>query len=99
MEHHFIIRTDHKSLWDLLSQALQTQYQQHYLQKLLGYQFTIEYKYGLEISVVDALSRRHKQHDAQFGAAISMGNFDFLEELCSDNETYGDLQNLRKRIA
>ena len=99
MEHHFIIRTDHKSLRDLLSQAIQTQYQQHYLRKLLGYKFAIEYNHGLENLVVDALSRRHEQHDAQFVAAISMGKFDFLEELCSKNETYGDLQDLRKRIA
>ncbi|KAH7518598.1 hypothetical protein FEM48_Zijuj09G0188300 [Ziziphus jujuba var. spinosa] len=45
---HFIIRTDHKSLRELLTQVIQTPEQQKFLRKLMGYQFSIEYKAAAE---------------------------------------------------
>ena len=53
----FIIRTNKKSLRALLDQIIQMPDQQHYLAKLLGFQYTIVYKLGGETRVVDALSR------------------------------------------
>jgi hypothetical protein len=55
--HKFIIKTDQKSLKNLMDQTLQTPEQQQWLHKFLGYDFTIEYKPGKENVVADALSR------------------------------------------
>ena len=53
----FVIRTDHKSIKELLQQVIQTPEQQVYVRKLLSYQFRIEYKQGISYRVADALSR------------------------------------------
>ena len=58
------MRTDHKRLRELLSQVIQTPEQQYYLRKLLGFQFTIEYKKGLHNIAVDLLSRMVPEVDA-----------------------------------
>jgi hypothetical protein len=55
--HKFIIKTDQKSLKNLMDQTLQTPEQQQWLHKFLGYDFTIEYKPGKENVAADALSR------------------------------------------
>ena len=52
-----MIRTNHRSLKELLQQVIQTPDQQAYFRKLLGFQFRIEYKTGITNYVVDALSR------------------------------------------
>lgn len=54
----FIIRTDQKSLRDLLQQVVQTPDQHFYVRKLMGFKFRIEYKRGSTNKVADALSRR-----------------------------------------
>ncbi|XP_077219125.1 uncharacterized protein LOC143853291 [Tasmannia lanceolata] len=55
--HDFLIRTDHRPLQYLMTQALQTPEQQYWLQKLVGYNYKIIYKPGRENVVADALSR------------------------------------------
>ena len=55
--HKFIIKTDQKSLRSLTDQAIQTPEQQTWLHKLLGYDFTIEYKPGKDNIPTDSLSR------------------------------------------
>ncbi|XP_042019016.1 uncharacterized protein LOC121766845 [Salvia splendens] len=54
----FVIRSDQKSLKELLQQIVQTPDQQLYVRKLMGYKFTIEYKKGSTNRAADALSRR-----------------------------------------
>ncbi|XP_042032481.1 uncharacterized protein LOC121779227 [Salvia splendens] len=54
----FVIRSDQKSLKELLQQIIQTPDQQFYVRKLMGYKFRIEYKTGVSNRVADALSRR-----------------------------------------
>lgn len=55
--HPFTIITDHQSLKDLMNQVIQTPEQQHYLAKLLGYEYTIRYRPGSGNGAADALSR------------------------------------------
>ncbi|XP_041995638.1 uncharacterized protein LOC121745745 [Salvia splendens] len=59
----FVIRSDHKSLKELLQQVIQTHDQQLYARKLMGYKFRIEYKTGASNRVDDALSRRDMEGD------------------------------------
>lgn len=54
---HFIIKTDHKSLRELMFQVVQTPEQQYYVTKLMGFQFTVVYRAGKTNQVADALSR------------------------------------------
>ena len=56
----FIIRTDHKSLKFLLQQKLHTHLQRKRMSKLMGLNYSIQYKKGKENVVVDALSRYPK---------------------------------------
>ena len=53
----FTIRTDHRSLKELMSQVIQTPEQQYYLTKLLGYEFDIVYRAGKANAAADSLSR------------------------------------------
>ncbi|WVZ06121.1 hypothetical protein V8G54_019467 [Vigna mungo] len=49
----FIIQTDQKSIKELLSQTVLTPDEQHYLSKLLGYDFEIQYRLGKSNSAAD----------------------------------------------
>jgi hypothetical protein len=53
----FIIKTDQISLKYLLEQRINTPMQHRGLSKLLGLNYKIEYKKGMENKVTDALSR------------------------------------------
>ena len=52
----FIVRTDHKSLNFLLEQRLVAVEHQKWVTKLLGYDFEVEYRPGVENRAADALS-------------------------------------------
>jgi hypothetical protein len=54
----FVIRTDQQSLKHLLEQRISTPAQQKWLYKLLGFDYSIEYKPGRDNVVADALSRQ-----------------------------------------
>jgi hypothetical protein len=58
----FYIKTDQRSLVNLTEQRLTTPWQHKALTKLLGLQFKIIYKKGVENRVADALSR-HPSHE------------------------------------
>ena len=59
----FIIRTDQISLKYLLEQRVNTPMQHKGLSKLLGLNYKIEYKRGLENRAADALSRQERQEE------------------------------------
>ncbi|GJW86964.1 ty3-gypsy retrotransposon protein [Tanacetum coccineum] len=52
----FTIRTDHRSIKELMQKVIQMPLQQKYVRKLMGFDFNIEYKPGLANQVADALS-------------------------------------------
>ena len=54
--HPFVILTDHRNLRDLMTQAVQTPEQHRYLVRLLGFEYSIQYRPGRENGVADALS-------------------------------------------
>lgn len=68
----FVIATDQKSLTYLNEQRLNTPWQQKVFVKLLGLQYRIEYKKGVENAAADALSRRN--HDAPQILAMSVAS-------------------------
>ena len=53
----FLIRIDHFSLKYLLEQRLTTSPQQHWISKLLGFEFRVEFKAGKLNKATNALSR------------------------------------------
>nr|GEY86454.1 retrotransposon-related protein [Tanacetum cinerariifolium] len=57
LHRHFKIRTDHFSLKYLMNQKLTTPFQHKWLPKLLGYDYEIMYKKGVDNGSADALSR------------------------------------------
>nr|GEZ39643.1 hypothetical protein [Tanacetum cinerariifolium] len=59
----FIVRTDHKSIKELMQQVIQTPFQQKYVRKLIGFDFVIEYKPGASNQATDALSRVFKEEE------------------------------------
>jgi hypothetical protein len=77
---HFVVKTDHYSLKYLLDQRLSTIPQHHWVGKLLGFDFTVEYKPGHANTVADALSRRDTPEDAGV-MALSAPRFDFVARL------------------
>jgi hypothetical protein len=75
----FTVRTDHYSLKFLLDQRLSTIPQHHWVGKLLGYDFSVEYKPGAQNTVADALSRRDTLEGVVL--AVSAPQFDFIARL------------------
>lgn len=55
---NFIIKTDHQSLKFLSEQQAITPYQQKWVAKMLGYDYSIVYRKGTQNAVADALSRK-----------------------------------------
>ena len=76
--HPFTIFTDHKSLRELMSQVIQTPEQHYYLSKLLGFDYTIQYKVGSSNAVADALSRTTPSGEFLL---LSVPHLDFMRDL------------------
>lgn len=68
-----------KSLKDLICQVIQTSEHQHYLAKLLGYNYSIQYRPGSDNVTMDALCI-----DVTLGHnfSLSIPHFQFLDRLC-----------------
>lgn len=59
MGRKFIVYSDQKSLRHLIEQRITTANQQEWIAKLLGFDFEVVYKVGLDNRVADALSKQH----------------------------------------
>jgi hypothetical protein len=95
------VRTDHYSLKFLLDQRLATILQHHWVGKLLGYDFAIEYKPGPLNTVADALSRRDTEEDTTSGAVLTVSapRFDFIARLHDVQATNPALVAIREELA
>nr|XP_034898556.1 uncharacterized protein LOC118036834 [Populus alba] len=79
----FIVRTNHHSLKYLLEQRVGTPSQQRWLSKLLGYDFTVEYRKGSLNVVADALSRRDPK--------VAIHSISQLEPISIEGVRYGKI--------
>jgi hypothetical protein len=75
-----MVKTDHYSLKYLLDQRLSTIPQHQWVGRLLGFEFTIEYKPGHTNAVADALSRRDTPEEGAV-LVLSGPRFDFIDRL------------------
>jgi hypothetical protein len=94
----FLVRTDHRSLKFLLGQRITTPNQQKWIAKVLGYDFDIEYKKGLENKAADALSRKFEESHALH--TLTTFTHDVRSKICEsqekDSETQQKVQEIRK---
>lgn len=79
----FTIRTDQKALKYLLEQKISTPLQHKYMAKLMGFNYRIEYKKGIENGAADALSRRIEQAKLQQVTVLQPA---WIEELVNSYE-------------
>ncbi|GJV35069.1 putative mitochondrial protein [Tanacetum coccineum] len=70
LDSHFIIKTDHYSLKYLLDQRITTPAQMKWLPKLMGFDYEVQYKKGVDNAVADALSR--VQNEGQLMSTMVM---------------------------
>lgn len=93
----FVVKTDHYSLKYLLDQRLATIPQHHWVGKLLGFDFAVEYKPGAANAVADALSRRDTEEGAIL--ALSAPRFDFISKLHDAQRQDPALTALRDEVS
>jgi transposase InsO family protein len=101
---NFIIRTDQISLKNLLDQKVNTTMQHRGLSKLLGLNYTIEYKRGIENKVADALSRREGhsgQLDCLQGSLLAVSELipQWVQEIQQSYQNDPWIDGLKKKIA
>lgn len=96
MGSNFLIQTDHFSLKYLLEQDLTTSPQQHWVSKVMGFSFQVEYKPSKLNATVDALLRRDESHGCLI--AILMPRASLLDELKAEIHKSTDLQQIVARI-
>lgn len=82
---HFIIKTGHHSIKNLLEHKITTAIQQKGLTKLLGLNYTIQYRKGTENYVAYALSRKEIGIEAEIHA-ISTVRPQWVEEVLKSYE-------------
>ena len=92
----FIIKIDHKSLAHLQDQRLHTPWQQKCLTKLLGLNYTIQYKQGNTNATADALSRRPPDGTVLFQIFCAQPTWllEFVQSYNGDSKTQDILQQL-----
>ncbi|XP_057438204.1 transposon Tf2-1 polyprotein isoform X3 [Lotus japonicus] len=92
----FIVYTDHKSLKHFLQQRVSSPDQQCWLAKLLGYQFEVKYKSGLENKAADALSRCFD--DVELHSLISFPLWQDRKKLLDELAHDSYIQNLTVEV-
>jgi len=77
----FVVKTDQQSLKFLLEQKVGTLFQQKWITKLLGYDFVVEYKKGVENRVADALSRKEGWEEGLSLSLLPIPTASWVEDL------------------
>ena len=95
--HHLVILTDHRSLKELMAQAIQTPEQQVYLARLMGYDYTIHYRAGKHNLAANALSCLPDPPQGQF-FVLTIPNCVFLQELKIELASNEEIMTRRKQI-
>lgn len=93
----FIIRTDHASLAHLTDQRLHTPWQHKVFTKLMGLQYRIVYKKGVDNRVADALS--HRPYPELELVAISRGQPAWILSILDAYQQAVQAQELLQRLA
>jgi hypothetical protein len=83
LEQSFVVRIEQQRLKFLLEQKVGTPFQQKWLTKLLGYDFSVEYKKGVENKVDYALSRKEEwdADNEMILSFLSIPRAEWVEEL------------------
>ena len=92
----FVVRTDHQPLKFILDQRLATIPQYHWVSKLLGFDFTVEYKPGRTNVVADALSRRDAKEATLL--VVSAPSFNLLEAFRAAASTDEGMRQMLARV-
>jgi hypothetical protein len=87
----FIIKTHHYSLKYMLNHRLTTIPQHQWVSKLMGFDFTAEYKPGTSNTVADALSH-HETEEAVECTIISTPTFKVFDDLQVETEEVADIR-------
>ncbi|VFQ96450.1 unnamed protein product [Cuscuta campestris] len=96
----FVIRSDQRSLKELLLQVVQTLDQQFYIRKLMGYKFRIEYKTGASNRAADALSRREDEAEvASLLLTYARPQPKLLDDVATENTPSPELRQLHEAVA
>jgi hypothetical protein len=88
----FVVKTDNYNLKYLLNQRLSTIPQHHWINKLMGFDFIVEYKPGKTNTVADALSRC----DTDAGESLALSSLTF--HLWNELRLQADEHEVYKRI-
>nr|GEV44482.1 hypothetical protein [Tanacetum cinerariifolium] len=72
LDRHFIIKTYHYSLKYLLDQRITTPVKMKWLPKLMGFDYEVKYKKGVENVAIDALSRVQTDGHLMFAMVVSI---------------------------
>ena len=92
----FIIKTNHESLKFLLQQKLQTQLQKKRMAKLMGLDYSIQYKKGNENLAADALLRCQEEASA---ATLTVVIPKWCKEVVDNYERDDHIKGLLKKLA
>jgi hypothetical protein len=92
----FTVYTDHKSLKHFLQQRITSPDQQCWLAKLLGYQFEVKYKPGMENRAADALSRCYDE--AEFSTLVSYPQWTDSQKLLDEVKADPYIQKIIQEV-
>ncbi|GJU25682.1 ty3-gypsy retrotransposon protein [Tanacetum coccineum] len=95
-----VAATYQKELFAIVEAVIQTPLQQKYVRKLMGFDFSIEYKPRTTNRATDALSRMFEE-DEQLAAsfmALSQPILGFMDNLRGENKTLVELRDLHGRM-
>ena len=92
-----MVRTDHYAVKFMLGQRLSTIPQHHWISKLFGFDFSVEFRPGKLNTVADTLSRRDSTQGLL--ALVSGPTFSFFDELHMELQEEEGLRQLRDNIS